>query len=418
MNIKIHKDFNFKIAIFIFLLIDCRFFYLVEFPGMLGGASSNKFMLAVTSIVIFTFFVVCKRNLNLGRYKNVILMFYVILLLNIFNMKIKWGYRNTQILWFCIPYCILLMYFVVREYLKKENNYKVFVNIAEVFCIIVGILMIIQVAYWNVNHKLFLFVNVNDYYLYHYNVNLRLYGYCDGLMRITLPLSIYEIIYSNFKFKNNKIHYISAFIIFISILYVDQSRIYLIIELVALFVMYITFKEKKLKVNRKRFIFLVILAIIAIYILRNNVISVFSSLFDLRNGSRYARVGAISHFIESWTDWFFSGYGIVIPDEQTKAYSIIKGNMGIYNYDDIGIFGVAVSLGIFAFVWYLYVLFSLWKMSKAKTKYHSLNKGIFTVFLLSMFTQSYLDNGRIISMMLTLAIVECLSANFRMEVKV
>lgn len=409
MKIRINKISIFKFIALIFLLVDCRFFYIIKLPERLGGASSNKFMLALTSLMLFSFYLLTKGKLKKAKYRAIIVGLYIILAVNVVTMNLRWHYRDTQIIWFSLPFCVLLMYFVLAEFLQKKKNYDYFLKAAEIVCIMVGILMITQVIYWGIAHELFLDINVMNYYLYRYHVQLRLYGYCDGLMRIVILMSAYELIHNDFKWAQNKLHFISFVVSFISIVFVDQSRIYLIIEIIALMVMYVSEKKNYPKIKKKHMLFFFAAICIAVYFLRNKMGSLIASMQDSGNGSNFARVGAVWYYFKSFTDWVFTGYGVVIPDEGTVAYGVIKGTSGLYHYDDIGIIGVFVSLGILGLMWYFWVLVKVWRISRIKTSYQALNKGLFVAFLLAIATQSYLDRGRLVSLMLTLAVTDAVS---------
>lgn len=409
MKIEISKNSILKFAVLIFLLVDCKFFYIIKLPERLGDGSSNKFMLSIASLMIFFFYLLIKGKLKGGKYGAIIAGLYIVLAVNVVTMNFRWHYRVTQIIWFILPFCVLLMYFVLIGLFQKKKNYDYFLKIAEIVCIIVAILMIAQVVYWGIEHELFLDINVMDYYLNRYNVQLRLYGYCDGMMRIVILMSAYELIHNDFKWKQNKLHFISFVVLFISIVFVDQSRIYLVIEIIALIVMYIGKKKGHVKIKKRHMLFFFAAMCIAVYFLRNKMGSLIASMLDSGDGSNFARVGAVRYYFKSLTDWVLTGYGVVIPDKETVAYEVIKGASGIYYYDDIGIIGVFVSLGILGLIWYLWVLVKLWRTSRIKTSYQALNKGLFVAFLLAIATQSYLDRGRLVSLMLTLAVTDAVS---------
>lgn len=406
MRLKINKVTFLKFAVVLFLLVDCRFFYVIKLPERLGGASSNKYALAITSLLIFVRYLLYKCKLRKGRYGIEVIALYGILAVNAIFMKFHWNYRDTQIIWFLFPFVLLLMYFVMSDFLRKKENYEYFLKVAEIICIIVGVLMIVQVIYWGIAHELFLDIIVMNYYLYRYNVRLRLYGYCDGLMRIVVLMSANELIQSDFRWKQNKLHLISFVVSFISIVFVDQSRIYLIIEIVSIIVMYLSTKKGQRKIKKRHFLFFVGAICVAIYFLRNKMGLLILSMLDSGDGANYARVGAVAYYFKRFTDWVFTGYGVVIPEEGTVAYDVIKGASGIYNYDDIGIMGVFVSLGILGLIWYLWVLIKLWKTSRIKALYQPLNRGLFIALLLAIATQSYLDRGRLVTLMLTLAVTD------------
>ena len=116
-------------------------------------------MLALTSLMLFSFYLLTKGKLKKAKYRAIIVGLYIILAVNVVTMNLRWHYRDTQIIWFSLPFCVLLMYFVLAEFLQKKKNYDYFLKAAEIVCIMVGILMITQVIYWGIAHELFLDIN-------------------------------------------------------------------------------------------------------------------------------------------------------------------------------------------------------------------------------------------------------------------
>lgn len=411
MKLKITKNTFTTIFILLFFLIDCRFLYLIRLPDILGGASSNKFMLAIVSLLFFILHIIFTRHLKLGVFGIPIICFYFILMLNVVYMKLHYHYSDTQIIWGIIPYLILLAYFPLRDYLKNEDNYRRLMQIMVYISITTGFILILQAIYYNQTHTLFLDLNVTDYYRYRPEKNLRLYGYNDGLIRVSIIMSGFELVRNNFKVKNNLMHYINVIVCMIAIVYVDQGRVYLLIEILALIFMYIAYNGFHFRISAKRIFIALLILILAFVLARENIFSIVASLFDSNDGSSYARMGATSYYFSNWSDWLFTGLGIVIPDSGSSVYATIKGGLGIYNYDDIGILGIFASLGIFGFIWYLYITVKLWMNGRKRNSYFALNFGLLMVFLLSIPTQSYLDRGRLVSLLLTLVIVERMSSD-------
>jgi hypothetical protein len=94
-------------------------------------------MLVIASLVIFFLYLLYKGKLRKGRYGVKLIALYGILAVNIISMRFRWQYHDTQIIWFLLPFTILLMYFVMSDLLRKKENYDYFLKVAEIICIIV-----------------------------------------------------------------------------------------------------------------------------------------------------------------------------------------------------------------------------------------------------------------------------------------
>jgi hypothetical protein len=170
--------------------------------------------------------------------------------------------------------------------------------------------------------------------------------------------------------------------------------------------MFLIYYQNKLQ---KRDIAILTLCIIAFgYVLLVNSTSVISSIIDQQDGSGYARIGAIRYYLSKFPHNLLFGLGLVIPNKNSEFFQIIKGPLGIYNYDDIGVFGIFASLGVTGFLWYVHILIKIWIMHKLTLEYSALFFGFSVLMIISMFTMSYLDNARIIGLVFMFALEEAI----------
>ena len=93
-----------------------------------------------------------------------------------------------------------------------------------------------------------------------------------------------------------------------------------------------------------------------------------------------------------------------MPNIGEPYSNFIKGPLGIYNYSDIGIFGILASLGLGAVIWYI------WCLAKGIFLSYKINDkvlcfGLIGEMIASMFTMTYFDSSRQFSLMLVLAII-------------
>ena len=339
-------------------------------------------------------------------------MFFIIIFSS-FVSDIRFNYKFTEIAWAIMPMCIFLMYFPIRTFLVNyKDGFDKLSMFIEVITIIAGIIILTQKIFWdNYTRELFLAVDVTRYYRFHEEQTLRLYGYCDGVFRIALPVAWYRIVRNEFKWKKNIINYLCVIVSLLDIMFVDQSRIYLLAEIVSIIFIYVTYYKEKNSVSKKKILIFVFFAFVFIFIMKNNVISILNTLIDGSSGSVYARMGAIGYYFSNISDWILTGYGRVIPEKGTDTSYVIRGANLQYNIDDIGLLGLCVSMGIMAGIWYIIITCSFFKRSKRKNRFRPLVIGLAILNMISIFTQSYLDNVRIICMMFTMAIID-FSNNF------
>ena len=190
----------------------------------------------------------------------------------------------------------------------------------------------------------------------------------------------------------------------LSIIFVDQSRIYLTAVLIS--IVFIAILNSKNSLGFTKVLLYVILIILSVFIISNIYHSISDTLADANNGSNFARKEAIAYYLSNIKSYFFTGYGLVVPDKYSMFYTFIKGPMGIYNYSDIGIFGIFASLGIFAVVWYVWILVKgIYLTCKLKNRYSLLCWGLLIEMIISMFTMTYFDASRIFSFVLVLVII-------------
>lgn len=381
------------------ILVSCifiasnRFFYLLPLPQLLAQQVSNVLLLAIVSTIAFFIYILFISYKDYGRFGKEIIILYIIVLWNANYMYRTYNYSSTQILWGIIPFLILLGYFPVT-YLIKNYGLDPFARIIEIISIILGIVAITQIIVYRLNGNIFLNIITSS------NFNGRLSGICDGVMRVGILVSLYQFIENR---KSLRLHILNFIISLLCIIFVDQSRIYLMSVLIGVLFMIIAKDYHKRKAYFDYFIYLLTFIAIAIF-LQVIINSLLNTLSDANNGSNYARRYAIEYFFSQYPTHFWSGLGIVVPDESNIYYHLITGIYGIYNYNDVGIFGLMASMGIFAVAWYIWIIIKSFILTK-KSKHKLLNVGLIVELLVSIFTMSYLDRGLLVSLMMFLAII-------------
>lgn len=404
MELRFDKDSICRLLIFLFLIVDARFFYIVSLLPIFGGAASNKFLESITSVIIFAIYltVIKKFQFSKGKFGNWIFVIYIIIAVNAVHSLRLYGYPLTTVAWPCIPFLIFLMYFPLREWLRTEQNYEYFIKKGEFISSILAILFIVQVIIYKGLDTVFLALDgaITERYIYTPSLGLRIYSVFEGFIRVFILLVAYRIIKHNFKKCFGDI--ISFILMLLAILLVDQSRFYLATLLTCCAVMFLMENRKRLKL--RSFVMLLIAGIVALLLAFRSVVSMLNTIL-INDGSFDARIKAIIYFLTTVRNHIICGMGIVVPSGG-EYYGYITGPEGMYHYDDVGIIGVLASLGIIGFLWYIGITIKFVKICWKHLKHNAFAAGIVTEFVLSIFTMSYLDKSRIISFMLTLTMLD------------
>ncbi len=388
----------------LFLVADSRFFYLLPLPDIFGGVASNKTFIGLVSLICFIWMALVTKKINVGKYANLILFLYVFLFCQAFFEKYRFQYSTSSILFNLIPFLLFLMYFTINTFLDDKKSFKLFCLLCEWTTIFLSICLLLQLLVYNKMHFLFLNFTLSDWYTkYHVTASGRFAGVSEGYIRIAVLISFFNILNGSRKGKGIAI---SSFLLAISdIIFVDQSRVYIIQTVISLFFMYLIAKKNKINVNV--ILTIIIFAMLATVILIPKFNSIIDTLNNSSDGSNYARIGAIYYYLSFIGNYLFTGLGEYIPDEGTSQYYFIKGGQGIYNFDDIGIFGVLASMGILILIWYLLVIIKNFRLSfliKDRNE-KALAFGLSIMMLTGIFTASYLDRERLISLVLTMTII-------------
>lgn len=404
MELRFHKSGTCMWLVFVFLIIDARFFYLINLPPIFGGAASNKFMESIISVIIFIIYliVIKKFQFSKGKFCNWIVAIFMILMINAVHSFRLYGYPLTTVVWPCIPFAIFLMYFPLKEWLRIKQNYKCFIKMGEIISSILAVLFIVQVFIYRGLDTVFLALDgaISDRYIYTPSLGLRIYSVFDGFIRVFILLVAYRIIEHNFKKCFGDI--ISFILMLLAILLVDQSRFYLATLLTCFAVMFLMENRKRLKL--RSFVILLFAGIAVLLMAFKSVVSILNTIL-MNDGSFDARIKAIIYFLKTVHNHIICGMGIVVPGGG-EYYYYITGPEGMYHYDDVGVIGVLASLGIIGFLWYIGITMKFIRICWKDLKYNALVAGIVTGFVLSIFTMSYLDKSRIVSFMLALTVLD------------
>ena len=384
----------FTILFSILVLVEFRFFYLFPLPEIFSGSSSNKFLVSILCICIFFVYIIIYKKIELGLFGKYLILLFIVLVILILNEFAGRKYNIGAIIWYYLPFCILMVYFPFKKWIAEDKNYKYFIKFTSVASIILCILFIYQV----ISAKNNIFLYIDDMYRYNNQMKLRIYGVTDGLLRV-FSIILLNDIFKN-RFKNIMLELFAFILIISSMIIVEQARFYLICIILSCLLLYINYYG--LKVNFTTMFIGILIFSLSFFFLYKNSASILGSINE-NTGSSYARMDAIKYYLENIFDNFIFGFGRIIPDQWSNKYLIVKGPYGIFNYDDIGIVGVLASMGAIIFLWYIFVAI---KMISVYRKSTPISKSLIFLFLISMLISSYLDNTRIICLALTFAWID------------
>lgn len=389
---KISKNFLEKILIIILLLSSTKFFYITPLPKFFLQKASNVMCGAFFSILIFFIFIFLNKQIKLGTYGIEIWILYVIVLINCVYMYSMYGYTIKNLFYCIVPFLVLLGYFPVIQFAKNKNNYIFLLKSIEFIAIILSIILLFQKYEYDKTSVVFLKISLPDIF------TGRFYDVSEGIIRIAVIVSAYKIIVKNAKL----ISYISFVLCTLSIIFVDQSRIYLLSVFVGIFVMIIA--NMFLSNKKGNVLVYILLVIFGIFLISSIYTSLINTLNNFNDGSNYARRDALTYYLYIIKDHLWTGLGLYVPNIGEPYSNFIKGPLGIYNYSDIGIFGILASLGLGAVIWYI------WCLAKGIFLSYKINDkvlcfGLIGEMIASMFTMTYFDSSRQFSLMLVLAII-------------
>lgn len=392
-----------KFLLVLFFLLDVRLMFLLPLPAKMAGDGTNKLLLSVYSIILFFLFL-GSHKLYHGKYTYCLISLFLIVFLSSVNAYITFGYRVTQVLWPVIPFCLLLLYFVLMKFLKIERYLRFFLKAGEFFWSMLCILFLIQRVLYLRSHTIILQLDglLPEYYLWHPELGFRIYSVFEGFLRVFILCLGFVCIKNHFKHCKSEI--ICLILSIAAVVLVDRSRYYLftlILGLIAIFL----WSSRGSKDSKE--IIVAAVAIVVGFVYLNKLFASIAQSISENTGSSFARSGAISYYLDLLKTHFLFGLSMVSPDKGSSMYYFVHGPAGYFHYDDIGLIGTYAKLGIFALVWYIYILIKIiYLVVNTRGNNKALSVGLIIMMLVSSITQSYLDPQRLMSLLFTFIFTE------------
>ena len=168
----------------------------------------------------------------------------------------------------------------------------------------------------------------------------RMHSVGENIIRINVVLSAYQLIKYNLKI--NLLDYCSFGLSLYVILCIDQSRIYLLSVLLGIAVIALMNYKHLNLINKLIWVLLFIIGLCLIS--RNYINSIVGTLNNSKDGSNFARKGAIEYFSNLIEEKKYFGIGYIVPSVNDSFFSYFKGPYGYYNFTDLGILGIYFSM--------------------------------------------------------------------------
>lgn len=395
MEIKLTRQNLLGLLLTFWLIVAVSFFYL--FYGNANKISS------IVSCVILVVSILLWGRLQKGYFSNLVLYFFLILAVNIVSMGLNYDYPLATYFTHPSLYFVLLCYYPINTYLEfSPQKYKTFLNAIEVIATIQAILLLTNELYNVKTGNTFLHVT----FITSSRYAPRAFTVAEGVLRIAVLIPAAKIIQNDFRIIGNFKEYFSFILIVLSIIFVDQSRVYILSVLGS--IVFMAFIRAKEKISLKRAILLLIVLMLAVVIGSVFIRSIETTLGDSTDGSNYARAQARTYYLNVLRQKFYwlTGLGIAVPDKSNIFYRFIRGPAEIFGYDDIGIVGVLAAFGIFGAIWYIWLLLKSISLAfKSDGKYKLLSLGLVIEALISIGSLSYLDADRVVCLPIMLGII-------------
>lgn len=402
-----------KIGITLILLLEMRFFYLFKLPNQIEKYNTyhNKqiILFIIVILVLIVILIKIKCKFRKGLFYNSFILFCIFYILQACISLLRYNQGMKGIIGSSYHLLLILLYFVLMNYIINEKSYKYVLNIIIIFSLITSTLFVIQALVYNYGGGLFLNI-------YEINVTSKI-PLRDGMIRLTHPSTLisFSIVLSSFQMFKSRggeklVCTLNTIIGVIYIYYVCQTRALLIAVLIPVVIGIVSKPQKRKEV---KFIYILLIIIFGIFILSSSITNEFLSSFSdpAEAGSIYARQYGINHYMNQFNKNPILGMGFIQDIINTPEFYIVHGEQGYLTTTDIGIIGFLSNYGLLGIVWLSTVLvalfnviFSIYKQGKLR-EYINL-VGILLYVILTLPTLVITDSQRIILLPIIMAIFE------------
>lgn len=419
MYIKIRKDFEFWIKVFLYfwIIADGIFFYLLPFYTYSKSIPPRTVLGAIPYVIYFyIMFVGHNREKIVDNYKFV--SWYIIVSIGISIIIFLYSiinYGQSFLSVFKIGHCYFSLIGIVGFLLlfeSDENEFYTMLRLIAIFGAVNALIVVFCALSADVGMPLIFkgFTSI---------------GFRAGHTRAAYrTMTYYSMIYyfvdvlkKDCKAKLLKILYIG--IALFGMVYVVNTRIVIISMAVAMASILVLNTERR----AVKYISYFLIITLVIYAIFNNQIDSILSSFSVDSefgNSTLARIIAIEYFSSYTKANPLIGMGIVNPSTP-ELKLIFSGPTGTSYFDDLGILGGFYRLGILGMIVIivplLRMLYLTFEIYRKKLPYNSMFVGIMAYILISQVSLNYLDFQRAVIASFYWAIMEYYYKKKKEEIK-
>ncbi len=418
MKIKYSQLSNFTLMLF--FAIYYKLLYIVPLPGKYEQFT-NQSLAGYVAIAIALFYLVLWKPRNVKfNYANLMIFWFAFITLEIMVSIVKYPSQGVlQTIDYAAQFCLVLIYFPLRYYLKDKRRIKTFITGIAALTLISSMKMLEQAVVFNSTQG-FSFKPLQNGWIYYgvhiLNGTVRIYHVVDGLTRISILLSVWLVVerYKEISAKLKVLLIANAGVSLLAILIVSQSRVYfLTMVFLILLILFINASSNK----ARKWILIIAALFFGVFYYGSTITSTITNLLNTvgnsRDSSFTARIRAYTYFGGCALKNPIFGNGLICS---SSYYSIARGPNQIFMYDDTGIIGVLGQFGFTGVIWYLIFVIKQIPLIR-KNKILTINFILLINCILCMFTQGFVDVQRIIIIPITLSVSESIYNNYEGEKK-
>ncbi|YCI38228.1 hypothetical protein M1D49_02730 [Bacillus sp. PK3-056] len=379
----------YKIIVLLILIIEVNYFSILNVPYINENSTYHfKLITFLISIISFSFIVIVEKNskLQLKRYYNLPVVLFIISVvmiclfsISLYNQSIFGTFKVSYFYWI-----VLLYYFLSFFCLIEYKNFKFLINSIIWIGTIYSLILIVQYYFLKLGIGQFLIFRETGL-----TVNLNNY-------RIARPADFIAfsavLLYAKLHSCNNKkLKNVLTFGLIINLIYlifVSQTRIYILAVLIAIVGTF--FMLNKTKSLAKKYLYFLIFVVLLLG--SSQFISNFISSFSEgdRIKSTNIRMEEIEFFLNQIFNNYFFGRGFLDPSIPSNLY-LINGPYGNYFVSDVGVLGFLALFGLLGVLFLLIIVFKIIRTIKSimNKRLVSIEKSLLVIF--SLYTHSFIN---------------------------
>lgn len=399
-----------KLIIYMILLIDLCFFYLIPRPGIIGSIINNYQKIGLSIFIIITSLIISKKIFKDKKYLFLsnIVTFIILVILEVFLSYMRYGQNGKSLLATSNHYIVIIAYFIIYLYeSKKENKKEALKDILIKFITIISLIILAQFIIYNISGILFLNIDKQRAISSMRYGTIRIYE-SSYLPVVGIVLSFGTLLKNNNSLDVKRRSIICLVASFFNLLFVSKGRMALMMAILSC--IYMTLKlysNNKIK----KYLFIIILIISTLIFIKIPFINEIITSLNMKDYSLITRVEALEYYMQQLKENLFLGIGFIEAIEGDYSFYFVKGPYGMFYKDDMGIFGMLHTFGFVGIIWYIMLVMKIFKIlsiiskNSMKSEYIELYGMVFLVFV-GAFVMNPFDPQRIIVFPFLLALID------------